>query len=100
MRQCAMAAFWPHLVSFSCLLYSSESVYDFKAKIYLSSDEIHLWNRFGKVSHDRFFFCVIFRFNGGSVEDPIRSVEDFVSPLLETYRLSFLIIMMAGAFII
>ena len=95
-----MAAFWPHLVLFSCLLYSSESVYDFKAKIYLSSDEIHLWNRFGKVSHDRFFFCVIFRFNGGSVEDPIRSVEDFISPLLETYRLSFLIIMMAGAFII
>ena len=44
--------------------------------------------------------CVIVRFNNGSVEDPIRSVEDFISPLLETYRLNFLIIMMAGAFII
>ena len=53
-----------------------------------------------KVSHDRFLVCVIVRFNDGSVEDPIRSVEDFISPLLETYRLNFLIIMMAGAFII
>ena len=43
--------------------------------------------------------CVIIRFNDESIEDPIRSVEDFISPLLETYRLSLLIIMMAGAFI-